>query len=127
MKKWKNKNFIEAFKNSMNGIKLIIKNERNVKIELAFAVFANLLGIILKINFCEWAIITLTIVVVLFAEFINSAIENVVDLYTTDYNEIAKNVKDISAGAVTICSIASVIIGIFIYLPPMLEKLKSFM
>lgn len=118
--KWENKNFLEALKNSLNGIKYVIKNEKNIKIELVFAILAILVSFILKINFTEMSIIALVIFLVLFAEFLNTTLENLVDLYTEEYNEKARIIKDISAGAVTLVSCASIIIGILIFLPKIL-------
>lgn len=121
--KWSNKNFFEALKNSLNGICYVIKNEKNIKIELIFAILAILASIVLKLNSVEWSIIILVIFLVLFAECINTSLETIVDMYTEEYNEKAKIAKDIAAGAVTLVSLLSVIIGIVIFLPKILEIL----
>ena len=118
--KWENKNFFESLKNSLNGIKYVIKNEKNIKIELIFAILAIIFSIILKISFIEFSIIILIIFLVLFAECINTSIEKIVDMYTEEYNEKAKIAKDVAAGAVTLLSFASIIIGISIFLPKVL-------
>lgn len=123
LNKWKSKNFFDALKNSINGIFYVIKNERNMKIELFFAILAIITSFFLKINATEFIIILFVIFFVLFAEFINSAIEKVVDLYTLEYNETAKIAKDISAGAVTIVSFLSIIIGVIIFLPKIINIL----
>lgn len=123
LNKWKSKNFFDALKNSINGIFYVIKNEKNMKIELVFAILAIITSFFLKINAIEFIIILFVIFFVLFAEFINSAIENVVDLYTLEYNETAKIAKDISAGAVTIVSFLSIIIGVIIFLPKIINIL----
>ena len=41
-----------------------------------------------------------------------------------DYDENAKNVKDISAAAVTISALMSIIVGIIIFLPKILNIVK---
>lgn len=123
LNKWKSKNFFDALKNSINGIFYVIKNEKNMKIELFFAILAIITSFFLKINATEFIIILFVIFFVLFAEFINSAIEKVVDLYTLEYNETAKIAKDISAGAVTIVSFLSIIIGVIIFLPKIINIL----
>ena len=113
--KWKSKNFIEALKNTINGIKYSIKTQNNLRIELVIAVIVITASIILKLSKIEFAIVIMIIFLVLFAELINTAIEETINLITEDYNEKAKIVKDISAGAVTIVSISSIIIGIIIF------------
>ena len=119
--KWKNPNFFQSLKNAINGIKEIIKTGRNIKIQIAFAIFAIIMGIIFKINITEILILVLTIFFVLVSEFMNTAIEMLADLYTTEYNEKIKILKDIGAGAVTLSAIASVIVGVIMFLPKILE------
>jgi diacylglycerol kinase len=48
-------------------------------------------------------------------ELMNTAIEQVVDLISPDQNENAGRIKDISAGAVLVVSIVSVIIAFVIF------------
>ena len=49
--KWKNKNFKDALKNSLNGIKYTFINGKNFKIQLVIAIIAIIAGIIFKISF----------------------------------------------------------------------------
>lgn len=120
-KKWRNKNVIEAFKNATNGIKYVLKNEHNYRIQLVFSIIAILLGIFLKINFVEFAIIFIVIGLVFLAEFVNSITETVIDMYTEEYNEKAKIAKDVAAGTAMLMAITSVVVGGFIFLPKILE------
>lgn len=110
-KPFKNKNFFEALKNSINGIVLAFISESNIKIDVVATIVVIIAAIIIKVTYIEMLILVLTIGLVLFAEMFNSAIENTVDLITEEYNEKAKIIKDISAGAVLITSIAAVIIA----------------
>lgn len=121
---WKNKNFLNAFKNSINGIKSTFNSGRNFKIQLVFAIIAITASIFFKISFIEWSIVLILIFLVLFAEMINTGIETIVDMITKEYDENAKKAKDISAGAVTICAICSVIVGLIIFIPKLLELIK---
>jgi undecaprenol kinase len=50
-------------------------------------------------------------------ELVNSAIERVVDLASPDIHPLAKEAKDIAAGAVLVFAAASAIIGLLIFLP----------
>ena len=122
--KWKNKNFKEALKNSLNGIKYTFINGKNFQIQLVMAIIAVIAGIIFKISFFEWSIIIILVFLVLFAEMINTVVETVVNMITNEYNENAKIAKDISAGAVTLCALCSVIVGLIILIPKLLELIK---
>ncbi len=119
--KWKNKNFIGSVKCTLNGIKHVILNEKNFKIQLCIAVMAIVCGAIFRISSVEWCIISFAIFFVLVSELFNTSIEKTVDLCTEEYNEIAKIAKDISSGAVLLAAINSVIIGLIIFLPKIIE------
>lgn len=122
--KWKNKNFKDSVKNAFNGIMYILKNERNFRIQIIAALLVIIASFVLRLELIEFAIIVLVIFLVWLLEFINSAIEIVIDMYTEEYNEKAKVAKDISAGAVTLTALMSVIIGIIIFLPKILKYIK---
>lgn len=122
--KWKNKNFISALKNSFNGIKYVFTTQRNLKIQVIISIIVILASLFFKISFIEWAVVILIICMVFFAELVNTVVETIVDMITIEYNESAKIAKDISAGAVTLVSITSVIIGLLIFLPSILEIIK---
>ena len=113
--KWKNKNFFEALKNSINGLIYAIKEQKNLKIQLFIALIVMILSIVLKINKIEILFVCISICFVVFAEIVNTSIEKVVDLVTEEYNEKAKLAKDIAAGAVIISSLNAVIIGMIIF------------
>lgn len=119
--KWGNKNFFQSLKNALSGIKFVWQYGNNIKIQVVFGVLAIIIGIILNLSKIEFLILILTIFTVLICEVFNTAIEKLVDLYTLEYNEIAKIVKDVAAGAVTLSSIMSIIIGIILFLPKIIN------
>ena len=106
---------------AIDGIEYAVNHERNVKIEMLFGILVSIAGFLFHISIFEWLVILLTIAMVITLEFINTAIERVVDLVTTDYKELAKSAKDVAAGAVLFMSLFSVIIGIVIFLPKVIE------
>ena len=61
------------------------------------------------------------LVLVISLELVNTAIEAVVDLCTQEYHPLAKIAKDTAAGAVLISAIASVVIGLIIFVPKILS------
>lgn len=117
---FKNPTFFNAMKNAIRGCSLAIKNERNIKIQIVAAIIATIMGFMFRISSVEWLVLVLTIFFVIVTECLNTAIEKTVDMITNKYSESAKNVKDISAGAVLFSAIASVIVGLIIFLPKIL-------
>ena len=114
--KWATNNFFKSFKCALNGIIYVFTSQRNIIIQSLIGIIVILLGVFLKISVIEWLILTLTISLVFFAEFINTSIETTVDLITESYNEKAKAAKDIAAGAVVIMAVNSIIVGLIIFL-----------
>ena len=115
--------FSGSIKNCLEGINFVITNESNFKKEIAIGIIALLLSYILKISRIEFTIILIMIALVLTSEIINTSIEKVVDLYTKDYNNLAKIAKDVSAGSVLVMSIFSLLVGIIIFLPKIINVL----
>jgi len=109
--------FIKSFPYAINGLKTALKNEPNFRVHLSFALVATVFGIILKFSFLEMAILLLTIGFVIILELINTMLEALVDLVSPEIREHAKIAKDVSAAAVLVSAIISVIIGVLLFLP----------
>lgn len=108
---------VESFGFAMNGIKLAVKYNRNIKIHFVIAILVIILSFLLGLSLSEKAIIIMIILLVLSAEMINTAIEEVVDLVTKDYREEAKYAKDVSAGMVFLVAVGSITVGLLIFIP----------
>jgi diacylglycerol kinase len=106
-----------SFKYAWEGISYVFRTQPNFKIHLAFAFFAFLFGVLLRIEFIEWIILVFTVSLVLVTEMINTATESVIDLVTEKYHARAKVAKDVSAGMVLITATVAVIIGLMIFGP----------
>ena len=52
-----------------------------------------------------------------FSEIINSCIERCVDYISLEHTKLAKNAKDMAAGAVFIISVLAACIGLYVFLP----------
>lgn len=115
--------FNDSMNHALDGINYTIEHERNFKIEIIIAMVVLLAGFFFKVSKVEWIILLLTIASVLALELINTSIERCVDLVTKDYHELAKNAKDVSAGAVLLMSLFSAGVGIIIFLPKILEMI----
>lgn len=111
------KKFILAFKFAFSGFFNAIKKERNMKIHLLAVVIVLIMGYVYKISNVEWMICIVLFGLVISAELINTGIEQTVNLVTEEKNLIAKYAKDVSAGAVLVNAIVSVIIAGIIWIP----------
>lgn len=119
---FKNKNFLESLKHALDGIAMVLTNERNARIQLACAVLAVIVGLFLGLTAMEWLWILLVIFLVVIFEYLNTVIETIINLIVgTKYNEYAKIAKDIGAGMVLISSIFALIVALIIFGPKMLQ------
>jgi diacylglycerol kinase len=116
---------IHAFRHAFRGLFYVMKTQRNAWIHTAIAVTVFIIGIWLEISLTEWAILVLTTALVFMAEFINTAIEAVVDLASPNKHPLAKIGKDVGAAAVLVSAIASILVGLLILGPPLLQKIRS--
>lgn len=112
-----NKKFSFGLKFALKGILFFFLKERNAKIHLFAAILVVCAGIYFELKLAEWLWIALSVALVLIAEMLNSAIELLCDLTTREHNEKAGRLKDISAGAVLIAAIFSLIVAVIIFWP----------
>lgn len=107
--------FIESVRDCFHGLEYVIINEDNFKREIVIGILALIASAVLKVNKIEFTIIVITIALVLFAEIVNTAIEQIVDLITKDYSKEAGQIKDIAASGVLLMSFISVVVGLLIF------------
>ena len=119
------KTYLQSQKHAIEGILLIIKNERNFRIQLVVAFLVVLLGIFLKISYNSWIAVGFLIALVLIAEAFNSVIEALSDTISNKYDVNIKYAKDVSAGCVFVSAIASVLLGTIIFLPYIIKILET--
>ncbi len=106
---------LNSFKYAFNGLLIAFKEELNLKIHVVVLLIVIVGGFYFGITITEWILLTITIALVIGLELINSATENLVDLISPQHHPLAGKIKDISAGAVLVAAIASVIIGVLIF------------
>jgi len=109
---------LESFYHAIRGLSVAFQAERNLKIHSVLAVVAVALACYLRFDASSWALLFLSIGLVITAELLNTAIERAVDMFTGgEFNNLAKDAKDVAAGAVVCASLTSLAIGASIYLP----------
>jgi len=115
---------IDSIKLASSGVLRVIKTERNMKIHLLIASMVILAGLFFGISRLEWLVIILIIRLVLAAEIFNAAIEQTCD-YIDKQHDLkfgeTKIARDMAASAVWLLAIASMIIGVLIFLPHLIS------
>ena len=123
-KKWKNKNLVASMEFAITGVITAFKEERNMRKHAVSAILVTVAGAIFQITAIEWLFLLLAIFLVITFEIINSAIENVVDLASNyHFSMLAKNAKDMAAGAVLVISGYAVVTGLIIFVPKIIAMI----
>lgn len=116
-----------SFRYAFAGLGYLIVSQRNAKIHLTLGLLAVALGFLLGIDRGDWLALVLTIALVIAAEGVNTAVEAVVDLASPGYHPLAKIAKDVAAGTVLLTAIASLVVGMIIFLPRLLPLALSWL
>ena len=112
--------FVKSFGFAIQGFRMALQGERNIKVMLGVGALAVVLGIVCGIDATGWGGILLGCGVVLCAELFNTAIETIVDLVSPEYHPLAGRAKDVAAAAVWVLSVFVALAGIAVYLGALL-------
>ena len=104
-------------KYSLQGGIQLIRTEASIQVQFGIAILITIAGLYFDISRTEWIAQTLCIGLVMTAEGLNTAIEGIADFVHPDFHEKIGKIKDVSAGAVGIAALASVIVAGIIYFP----------
>ena len=118
-------NFLTSFSFALNGILITFFLERNFRFHLFVTIVVVVISFLLKLSSVEWLFVLMAIFSVLITEMVNTAIEKLADIVGKNYSRKIELVKDISAGFVLLASIFAVLVGIIIFIPHLIEIMKS--
>jgi diacylglycerol kinase (ATP) len=108
---------LKSFHHALEGLKYTLVTQRNMRVHFLTALAVLFLSWYLPIPKTEVLVLFVAIILVLFAELINTAVEAVVDMITVEHHPLAKIAKDVTAGAVLLTAGLAVIIGISVFYP----------
>ncbi|MDD4909761.1 MAG: diacylglycerol kinase family protein [Candidatus Omnitrophica bacterium] len=116
------RNFLESFKYAFDGLGFAIRTETHIRIHIAFACFAVLFAVLLKVARIEFLFICVSIALVFVAEIVNTAFEILIDFLKGQKKSVSIRVlKDIAAAGVLVASINSLIVACFILAPKFIK------
>jgi len=118
---------LAGFGHAFAGIWHVLRTQRNARIHLCVTVFVIMGGAWLGLGAIEWAVLALTIGMVLAAEAFNTAVENVVDMVTLEDHPLARVAKDTAAAAVLLAAIVAVVVGLLILGIPAWHLLRAWL
>lgn len=110
-----------SFYYAFAGIGYCLRTQRNFRIHTLATVVVAVLGALLGLSGVEWAVLALTVTMVLAAEMVNTVVEAAVDLASPGLHPLAKVAKDVAAGAVLVTAMGAVVVGVCVFVPHLLR------
>lgn len=109
---------IDSFRDAFRGIGDCMLSERNMRVHLTACCYVLFFAFRMHLTRGETACLVLTIGAVMSAEAMNTAVEKLCDFAQKQQNPRIRVVKDVAAGAVLLCALAAVLVGVLIFLRP---------
>ncbi|MCU0405191.1 MAG: diacylglycerol kinase family protein [Chitinophagaceae bacterium] len=116
------KKFLARVRYALQGWGYFFRKETNGQIQAVVALLVVVAGFVFHISANEWLWVLLCMGMVLSLEMVNTAIETLANRLHPEKHPDIKVVKDVAAGAVLWASVVSVIIGLMIFLPKLMER-----
>ncbi|MDQ3239659.1 MAG: diacylglycerol kinase family protein [bacterium] len=111
------KQHAHSISHALNGIFWVFKTQPNFQFHIVVAAIVLLFALFLSISTIELVMLIMVIFLVIICEMINTVIEVMIDMGSTEWKVQSKIAKDISAGMVLCSAIASLCVGIIVFVP----------
>ncbi|XXF75697.1 diacylglycerol kinase family protein [Myxococcaceae bacterium GXIMD 01537] len=99
-----------SFRYAWTGLIHTVIHQRNMRIHLLAAVLVGLVGSGIPLGLAEKVTLIFCVLLIFFAEILNSALEHLVDLAVQQFDERARIAKDAAAAGVLVLAMGTVVI-----------------
>jgi undecaprenol kinase len=106
---------VKSFRYAFSGIFHALLNEPNFRVQLLVAFISLGFGIYFGISNVEWALLVLSMGILISAEMINTVVEELMDHIFKESHDVAKIIKDLSAGFVLVTAATAFVIFLLIF------------
>jgi diacylglycerol kinase len=110
----KNRSFNERLVFALNGLGTAWLRESSFRVQTGLAACAVFVLIALQPPLVWWAVVTITIALVLAIELVNSAFEALVDHLHPDIHPEIRIIKDMAAGSVLLSAAGAIVVGLLL-------------
>jgi undecaprenol kinase len=107
--------FARSLADAADGIAATLQAQRNFRIHVTIAVVVIVAAAFLHFDSIRWALLALTIGVVLVAEVINTALEHTVDIAGAQHSSAGRAAKHAGAAAVLLAAVVAVGVGVALF------------
>ena len=118
---------VRSFRHALLGLLFVLRSQHNAWLHALATALALVLGAVLywtgvkDFTPGEWCALAVAITVVWVAEAFNTGLEVLADTVMSERHPVVKIAKDVAAGAVLVAAIGATIVGIILFLPPLVE------
>jgi diacylglycerol kinase (ATP) len=111
--------WIKSANFAISGILHASKTQRHIRYHLYAVILVLILSFLLGIKRGEFLLLVVLAIIVITTEMINTAIEEIANVLFKEYDEKAKTIKDVAAGAVFIAALGAAVTGYIILFRPL--------
>ncbi len=104
----------ESFVHAWSGLIHAVVHQRNMRIHILAGILVGLVGMGIPLGLAEKVTLVFCVLLIFFAEILNSALEQLVDLAVEQVHEKARLAKDAAAAGVLVLAIGTVVIFVAI-------------
>jgi diacylglycerol kinase (ATP) len=101
---------LASFHYAWTGLIHTVVHQRNMRVHLVSAVLVGLVGSGIPLGLAEKVTLIFCVLLIFFAEILNSALEHLVDLAIQQFDEKARLAKDAAAAGVMVLALGTVVI-----------------
>jgi len=101
---------LASFRHAWAGLIHTVIHQRNMRVHLVSGVLVGLVGSGIPLGLAEKVTLIFCVVLIFFAEILNSALEHLVDLAVQQFDEKARLAKDAAAAGVMVLALGTVVI-----------------
>ena len=101
---------LASFRHAWTGLIHTVVHQRNMRVHLVSAVLVGLVGSGIPLGLAEKVTLIFCVLLIFFAEILNSALEHLVDLAVQQFDEKARLAKDAAAAGVMVLALGTVVI-----------------
>lgn len=114
------KKVLSSFGYAGSGFLILVSTQLNARIHLILTAVVLGLGVVLRLESLEWALVVFAISLVWLAEALNTAIEALADVVTREHHPGIKSAKDVAAAGVLISAVGALVVGLLVFVPRLL-------
>ncbi len=114
-----------SMRHALRGIGDVFRAEHNFRVQIIVAIVVIFASFFFRIAVWESIVVVLLVAGVLVLEIVNTIVERLADAVQPRLSHMVREVKDMMAGTVLLAALTSVVVGILIFLPYLLEFMQD--